>query len=473
MKRIKRIVALALATVMMMAMSIVSFAAENGTTVTINNFPTAANGSTVNAYQIASVNSDNKIEVAQWAADAGYTATAQDGTTSVLEMTPADAKKLGEAFKADTKVDATATVTNGVATFTGLKAGAYFFKVNFDGDLEFNTMVAVTVTTDANGNYVAKDTESLTAKSEPKKVQKSEDDKYSTTVTGKEIGYTVKSTIPYVGQNEVVTRDYSVHDEIHGGAYAVNADGKLPITVKYGDVIEEKTVDVVNNAFALNLNYVLANNAHANEEIEISYKAIALDVKVYNDAYVIPPSHEDGDDFEKTTVYNYNGKLIVNKLGDDNKALKGAEFEILKKVGEDKYEYAILDAKGMITAWTADEKKASAIVTDDKGQASAFGFDVADEVDGKLVKNTYFFKESKAPEGYSINPALTEVSFDGEVSLDQQSANEEFVGNATIVDTKLIQLPFTGGIGTTIFTILGVAIMAIAAALYFATKKRA
>ena len=87
--------------------------------------------------------------------------------------------------------------------------------------------------------------------------------------------------------------------------------------------------------------------------------------------------------------------------------------------------------------------------------------------------NTYFFKETKAPETWTINPQIKEAAFNGTVSLDQASADEEFVGEAQFIDSKLVQLPFTGGMGTTIFTVLGVAIMAIAAALFFATKKKA
>ena len=40
-------------------------------------------------------------------------------------------------------------------------------------------------------------------------------------------------------------------------------------------------------------------------------------------------------------------------------------------------------------------------------------------------------------------------------------------------DTKLASLPGTGGIGTTIFTIGGCAIMIIAAALFFASRRKA
>ena len=44
---------------------------------------------------------------------------------------------------------------------------------------------------------------------------------------------------------------------------------------------------------------------------------------------------------------------------------------------------------------------------------------------------------------------------------------------ADIPNTKLAALPSTGGIGTTIFTIGGCAIMIVAAGLFFATRRKA
>ena len=471
MKKIRKIVALALAMVMMMAMSVTAFAAEdNTTTLTIKNFPAVANGYTVNAYQIASVDEKNQIKIEKWAEDAGY------GASDVDEMSVEAAKKLGEAFKADTKVDATATISNGTATFTGLKAGAYFFKVaNFDGDLEFNTMVQVTVERDANGNYVAKKTAELTAKSEPKKVQKEEDDKYTSTEDQREITYTVKTTIPYVKSNEIVTKKFALCDQLTGGEYVLN-NGKLDITVAYGDVTETKSVEVKDNAFELDLNYIVEENAHANEEITFTYKAYATDVKIYNAAYTITPNHQPGDDFDKTTVYAYTGKLTVIKEGPNKEALEGAEFVVLRYVGE-KTEYALIDTTGKLTGWTEKKEDATRLVTktvNGVASASAFGFDVADEDEnGNLVMNTYYFEETKAPDTYTIDPEIKEAKFNGTVSVDQKSANEVFEGEATFVDAAVIRLPFTGGMGTTIFTVLGVAIMAIAAALFFASKRKA
>ena len=64
---------------------------------------------------------------------------------------------------------------------------------------------------------------------------------------------------------------------------------------------------------------------------------------------------------------------------------------------------------------------------------------------------------------------MTDV--DGDKIPDNLDA--ELTGEAEMADTKLASLPGTGGIGTTIFTIGGCAIMIAAAGLFFATRKKA
>ena len=76
-------------------------------------------------------------------------------------------------------------------------------------------------------------------------------------------------------------------------------------------------------------------------------------------------------------------------------------------------------------------------------------------------------KETKAPKGYSINT-------DGKtIPLSQTGVATAIIqNNDKLNDTKLSALPSTGGIGTTIFTIGGCAIMIVAAGLFFATRRK-
>ena len=96
-------------------------------------------------------------------------------------------------------------------------------------------------------------------------------------------------------------------------------------------------------------------------------------------------------------------------------------------------------------------------------------------MNGLAPDTDYEFKETKAPEGYSINETNATVTWsDTDITEDDISDENAsaITGDASMKDTKLASLPGTGGIGTTIFTIGGVVIMISAAGLYFATRKK-
>ena len=80
-----------------------------------------------------------------------------------------------------------------------------------------------------------------------------------------------------------------------------------------------------------------------------------------------------------------------------------------------------------------------------------------------LDEGTYNIVEEKAPKGYSV------------VDVPNQTISAGQNANITVkvTDTKLSALPHTGGIGTTIFTIAGCAIMVAAAFFFFTSRKKA
>lgn len=124
-----------------------------------------------------------------------------------------------------------------------------------------------------------------------------------------------------------------------------------------------------------------------------------------------------------------------------------------------------------------------------------------------LAEGSYILKETKAPSGYSINTKEYAVNiaanYDGDglltdytITIDDvvtkytasyngtkvtgvsttskkgSGAETTTIITTEIPNTKLTDLPSTGGIGTTIFTIGGCAIMIIAAGLFFASRRK-
>ena len=81
-------------------------------------------------------------------------------------------------------------------------------------------------------------------------------------------------------------------------------------------------------------------------------------------------------------------------------------------------------------------------------------------------------EEAGAVKAYKKFGTESTSTVTGTVTNESESG-KGIVSYGDIANTKLIALPSTGGIGTTIFTIGGCAIMIIAAALFFATRRKA
>ena len=82
-----------------------------------------------------------------------------------------------------------------------------------------------------------------------------------------------------------------------------------------------------------------------------------------------------------------------------------------------------------------------------------------------LGAGTYTIVETKAPQGYQINPNIPTVT------LTKDSAETRNV-TLPVKDTKLGELPSTGGMGTYLFTIIGVVVMAGAAGAFFMSRRK-
>ena len=115
---------------------------------------------------------------------------------------------------------------------------------------------------------------------------------------------------------------------------------------------------------------------------------------------------------------------------------------------------------------------------------------------GLDVDKEYYVVETKAPAGYSVNSLARKLNY----NIDNTRTSTDVVGTEDVVingskvkvttvkttttvgnfendsfeyeDTKLSSLPSTGGMGTTLFTIAGCAIMVAAAGFFFASRKR-
>lgn len=175
---------------------------------------------------------------------------------------------------------------------------------------------------------------------------------------------------------------------------------------------------------------------------------------------------------DKVTVFTY--ALDVTKVdGEDaDKFLGGAEFKLKNAAGK----YAQVES-GKLTGWTENEAEATTLTSaETTGLFQVIGLDAG----------TYSLKETKAPVGYNKLDSDVELIItaaaakaDGLTALNIKVGTAEATPGDTgtgivaihVANNKGATLPSTGGVGTTIFYVVGGVLM-LGAVVALVTKKR-
>ena len=475
MSKVKRILSVIMAMVMVLAMSVPTFAATAN--INLSGFESAAK---VEYLQIIE---PNQTTTSGWAFANGADQCFADALG--LSNTPENQQKIiwglikyqQSSIKLPTGVEATTitaanidTALSKVKTLSGYvvatsktaisvnKAGVYAIKAE-EANYTYKTMSAyVSFTPVTNGKYENLDNTDVTAKKATTTVTKTTTDENHVVAIGDIVTYQIEVYVPYIDASNTNNRTFSITDEITGADYYLTGEGAISSVVMDGSNSDVGTIvkDPDNDhKFSINLDSLVndLDNPNAGKRITVTYTAKVTAVEVGNNA----GSHVSGSDYNGTPVKLFTGEITLLKYGENNEniVLSGAEFEVYKdgaatplkfKLDNGKYKYA------------PDAADASAtVVTGDNGKVIVEGLDIG----------SYHFKETKAPKGYSINT-------DGKtIPLSQTGVAIEIIKNSDkLNDTKLSALPATGGIGTTIFTIGGCAIMIVAAGLFFATRRK-
>ena len=321
----------------------------------------------------------------------------------------------------------------------------------------------------------------IVAKGGPLVVTKSNTDDDKVVAVGDTVTYTIETTVPYIDPNEVLeSATYVVRDEISGAEYTNLDQATFGYKSADGAItpISGLEIKANGNKFDLDLSSLIdAQNTNANKTVVITYTAKVTAVDgVTNTAEA---GHGSGDDFEVKYGTGddkvFSGDLQITKTGvdDDATGLANAEFEVRKAdengvVAEDAEALTftvVTKTDGSVDYYKYDPNgTVTNVVTGSNGIAKIKGLDIG----------YYSFKEVVAPDGYTINA----TDANGEVKLvdgkqKAEKAADITAVNATMADTKISALPSTGGIGTTIFTVGGCAIMILAAGMFFVSRRRA
>ena len=150
-------------------------------------------------------------------------------------------------------------------------------------------------------------------------------------------------------------------------------------------------------------------------------------------------------------------EIIKHDAKNEEKFLAGAQFEVYQPAvaGDETAKIIVVNGVKCAVTNVLDENGNNLILTtDENGYASS----------GTLPCGTYFLLEIKAPNGYNLLTDAVDVFIASSV-MDAEPA-PYYIANMSGTD-----LPSTGGIGTTIFYIVG-GIMVIGSCILLITKKR-
>ena len=476
MKRARKLASLLLALVMVFALATTAFADETVTTPTTGTITVAnpVKDQTYTAYKIFDVVYDTNAENGHYSYTIDSKTNEWYDTVLAYASVPAHGLQLTQVNGGDTYVvtagdgfsapDFAATLKENVSGKTGkvLIANAngssvtvdklplgYYFVASASGALCNLTTTNPEVTIhDKNDMPFEKVADKTNAD------------------VGQIVTYTITGKVPdYTGFDTYI---YTIEDTMSAGL-TFDRDS-LSVRVGNTDVTAdtnkcEITYDgsTAPNTFKVS---IIVKNCTVGDPIEVTYKATvnekAIAVISNNEAKLTYSNDPTNSESKTTTpaeiVKVYTSKIVIDKFESGSEATKlpNAKFVLYKeeKPGETVYYQWNETAKKV--EWVMDVTDATVVTTNDKGEATF----------GGLADGTYYLVETEAPAGY--NPLTAPV----EVKVAGSSTDAAKLSVTAKVENKTgTTLPSTGGMGTTIFYVLG-SVLVIGAAVLLVTKKR-
>lgn len=505
MKLTKKVLALSISLAMASAMGVTTFADDGvttGTTTTTGTYSITINKAmgTYKAYQVfkGTLSSTHVLSNVVWG----------DGVTAFEYDSTSDASKIADKLKnlqndstqvqtfaanaanhiIDGKSSGQATAANEVAQITGLTPG-YYVIVNSDtGEGEAVSRYILQVTKNQTINNKAE------VPTFEKKIKDKNDTEGTITEWQDSADYDIGDRIPFKLEGTVAKdftdykSDYKFvfHDVEEKGLKFVDKSVKVYLDNKEianGYTINTNPTDGC--TFEITFPRLQDVTGVTNgSEIRVEYESVLTeDAKLGEEGnlnkakleYSNNPNDTQGGEntptgetpWDNVIVFTY--KVVINKINDNSQPLTGAEFKLFKKVKNG----AKVD-EVEVTRVTLNTEKTS------------FTFKGLDD-------GNYVLKETKTPENYnSISDIEFKVEADHTITWDGTNrtnvltkldgnkvtgeiiftpSKQEGSLSADVMNKQGSTLPSTGGIGTTIFYVVGVVLM-LGAGVLLITKRR-
>ena len=500
MKRIRKIAALVLAAVMVMAMGITAFAANDGSIIVTN----ATAGQTYKAYKIFTASPSNPEDVTS---DIIYTATPaqvaisgfdtyfdkaldEEGNYSITKKAGANDEELiqwvktnFETLKQGSAISGTWT-DNDTYTFSGLDYGYYYI----------TSSLGTVVTIDTAGKNVEVVDKNESTPTGPEKKITAEDsaidsslDQSGISVANNDtsVGSTETFTVTFNATNWVKSEDGQTPESGTAGTkitkwnFTDRPEGldidasTVKIYVNGTDAAHDvtRTVTDINvdagGVLTFTIPWVDGQGKHLypaeTPGSELIPVTIVYNAKINADAAtavapnkVVIKYNDDTQVGEEAVTDTYTYKFKLDKKDEKDAALDGAEFELFfaPETGNSENPLTFVLENG-VYRYDPEGTVTRIKPTGTDATAKIIGLDNA----------SYILKEVVVPKGYN-KAADTTVS-----GLSRVDAEETSITTITIKNLKGAELPSTGGMGTTIFYVVG-AVLVIGAGVVLIARRR-
>lgn len=509
MKKLKRMMAVLLAMVMALAMSVTVFAAEGQGNLKVKvNANNTLEGQTLNVYKLfdLSVNDTNYA----------YTVneTYKDGIISALGLTAQDPKPDSAAlYNAISELEGT-EVQNFADAFTAYALTKNLTETDTSGKIEtaatdytFDNLdygyylVYQTGTKELQSSLVSVDKAGVTEvdlKGEAPSITKDakdpvNDNPFDSVEIGQIVKYVITGTIPdTTGYDKY---QYIIHDTLTNGLDFVDQSGTEPSGTSYnvsvqiesnGATTQTATLSGTNKrTMELDLSqWIRENQASKGQTFTVTYyaKVNSNAVVTTNNNASLEYGNAPGNTTETTPVQEKTPTfpLQIKKFSTGVNYLGGATFRIYRSATDaqqNQHPIAVTGNNGSYTVnpvQTGDDLIYDMVSVSTEISAGS-GFNL--KLNG-LAAGDYWLVETKAPDGYNgvTAPIKVTVTVSGDNDVNHWTISK----NDTLEEDKVIDienstgtiLPGTGGMGTILFTVIGVALVIVVAGSFVVSRRR-
>ena len=361
---------------------------------------------------------------------------------------------------------------DGNATFADLAMGEYFIRPTSTTSV-YQLMLQKVEPTVSGSKYVIDDV-TFTAKHKEVTVDKTAD---KTSVTKNEkVTYTIKVDVPTYA-SQAVDKSFYVADLLPDG---LTIDvGSIKVQIEGVDVAAAaytlETTPTAEYTFKLNVStaqYAANWSANGGKALVITYTATLNDNDTtevntketnkvtfdYSNYPYVANSHKQKTDTVDVTTFAIKIDKYVD--GEETNKLAGAKFDLYRTATQAEVNAGL----AVIIPHTAVNgiKLEWDLVTDDDGVATF------EKYEANGTNYDYYLVETQAPSGYNLLDNAVKVNF-----TDTDVAATAGVYTVEVPNSSGIKLPITGGTGTVIFTVVGIALMVGAVVLFVISRKKA